>query len=133
MRARAASACSEVCQPTIQREKASRIVASRHGALAGGDERDVGDLQPVRSVGGEIALDQVRGEVVRWSWRVNERGPARADALEAGLAHQGLDPLAADVSDLAPKGGVDVVNPPGQLGVVPSAFAGLVDAERQRW
>ncbi|MFJ4595993.1 MULTISPECIES: hypothetical protein [unclassified Kitasatospora] len=43
-----------------------------------------------------------------------------------------LDPLAADVSDLAPKGSVDAVKPPGRLGVMPSEFARLVDAERQR-
>ncbi|MFD9124655.1 hypothetical protein [Kitasatospora sp. NPDC059571] len=60
--------------------------------------------------------------------------------MQAGLAHQALDPLAADVGALAPQDGmdprgavglvgvgVDAADELGQLGVAASALAGLVD------
>jgi hypothetical protein len=92
-------------------------------ALPGGDARDVGHPQPVGRVGVEVAVDQIR---CRCGRRVAAGAAAAAlaheRALQAGLAHQPLHPLAADPDALAAQLGMDLGRPIGAAGVGVDAF-----------
>jgi hypothetical protein len=62
-----------------------------------GNVRDIGYPEPVRALGGEVALDQV-GRLPRPVANRRSDEPAAADAGNTGLAHQTRDALLADVT-----------------------------------
>lgn len=74
--------------------------------LPGGDHGQVGDPQLVRPVRGEVAPDQVRGQIGVRVTASEALAPSGADPGEASLAHEPLDALAADVDTLTLEDGV---------------------------
>jgi len=139
VRTRSASARAEVSQATTLRENASRIAESHSGPFQCRDHSEVGDPQPVRHARGEVAFDQVGGEVSVGVASGEALCPAGADPREAGLAHEPFNPFAADAGALAPEDGVhargavdpaglvvDLADPVRQFGVPAAPFARLL-------
>src|SRR5919112_1421537 len=77
-------------------------------ALIGLDVSDVGEPDPVRCGGDEVALEQVRGngEVVTAVGSAHPSWP-RHDGPDAVVAHQSLDATAARSAPLSPQLGID--------------------------
>ena len=85
-------------------------------ALAGAVLGDVGDVEPVRRRGPEVALDQVLGRGRGLVAAGAAAQPPAVHALQAGAAHQALHPAVADLQPLAKD----------ELGVHPAVAVGAV-------
>ncbi len=104
----AAQACRQLPAHDASAEHVDdeRGVALCEGAAVG----DVGDAQPVRGVGSEGAVDQVRPSVRAAAWHGRARALRPSDTAQPRLTHEALDRAAGDQVALAAQLGVDLAD-----------------------